>query len=152
MSTTRDELRALIEEAQDSPVEPMEIPEWGGTFYLRTLGGDERDDYENWLAGRGVGRGNGNSRDLVGLRAKWASLCLGDSNGERLFGDDEISILAAKNGMVLERIRAEGMRFNGYSSSEVDEMVGNSSGGTNADSGFVSPDTSDAPSESANVA
>jgi hypothetical protein len=86
--------------ANDLPREAVEIPEWGGTVYVRALNGDERDALERMV-----------TTDKVS-RAAIAALCVVDESGKRLFSSDDLPALAAKHGGALERIVNAAMRFN----------------------------------------
>ena len=135
-----------IKAAQDRPTKPIEIPEWDCTVHLRTLGGKERDLVETWTFEVEKGL-------APNFRARFALLVLGHEDGSRIFKDDELPVLEEKNGRVLELIRDEGMKFNGYTEDEIKEMEKNSESGQSSDSGASSPSPSeDAPSKNSEAA
>ena len=95
--------RDMILAADDLPREEVEIPEWGGSVYVRVLTGGERDQLERMIA-----------KDSVS-RAAIAALCLVDATGARLFTDADVEKLAQKNGGALEKIVTAALRFNAIS-------------------------------------
>lgn len=95
---TADEIR----KAQDIQIEPLEIPEWGGTVYTRTISGTGRDELERAIAEKTPG---GKSRvSQVNLRARVAVRVLCDSTGNLLFKPEDAEELGKKSGKALERI------------------------------------------------
>jgi hypothetical protein len=93
---TRDAILGL----DDLPREEVNIPEWGGSVYVRALTGAERDQLERMI-----------SKDSVS-RAAIAALCVVDAKGERLFSAKDVDKLATKHGSALERIVSAALRFN----------------------------------------
>lgn len=120
-------IRDQILNADDLPTRALEVPEWGCTIHLRSLTGAERDGFEGWLADQ--------KRSPRDLRARFAALVIGDEKGERVFTDADIPRIANKSARALERIRAEGMTWIGYTEEEIKEIEGNSESVTSADSG-----------------
>lgn len=94
-------LRETILANQSVRTEPLEIPEWNCTVYLRILSGTERDTYETSI-----------SRGTENLRARFSVLVLADEAGRRLFRDEDAAELGKKDATVLDRIFDEGYRFN----------------------------------------
>ena len=86
--------RDAIKKAQDWKLEKVEVPEWGGDVYLRTLSGTERDLFEDGYA----------DQKMKNFRARFLALSLCDDNGERLYGDDEAAELGTKSSVVLNRL------------------------------------------------
>lgn len=109
--------------SDDRKVMPFEVPEWGGTIYLRQMKGKERDGFDASLMK------DGKPRNFVNLRARFAVLVMSDSSGKRLFDDGAAGSLGEKNAGILDRIYDAGRKFNGYDLEEdddgVDELEGN---------------------------
>lgn len=137
--------RDAILSASDSKVEPLAVPEWGGTVYIRTITGGERDGVEYALSkDPATGRYRQDN-----FRAYFAMLVLCDESGSRLFKLQDIPALAKKNGAALERVVEAALKLNRFSEDDVEEMTKNSSSIQDEDSGSDLPDTLDAASESA---
>jgi len=137
--------RDTILSITDSKLEPLEIPEWGGTIYIRTITGGERDGVEYALS---EDPKTGNRRQQ-NFRAYFVSLVACDESGKRLFKNQDIPALAQKSGAAIERIVDAGLKLNNFKAADVEEMTKNSSSTQDADSGSDSQDTLGAASESA---
>lgn len=108
--------------ADDLKLLRHEVPEWGGHVYVRTLGGDERDLFEQSFLDA-----QGNRKQIVhNIRAGLLARTLADQRGNRLFTDKQIAQLGRKNAKVLDRLFGLSQRMNGLSDSDIEEMVKNS--------------------------
>lgn len=105
-------LRDLILNANDKPLTPVEVPEWGCVVYLRPLSGLQRAGLVKAVAGGAVAYGP----------ALVAVLC--DEDGSQLFGLEDIEAINNKCGMVLERLSAMVVSMNGLAPQAV-EAAGN---------------------------
>jgi len=103
---TRDAIFA----AKDLPLEPVEVPEWGGTVYVRTMSGVERDNFDTKVMRRSR---NGADFDIKGLRVQVVILTACNEEGELLFSDKDNEELSKKNSLVLDRICNAARRVNG---------------------------------------
>jgi len=110
-----------ILEADDLPREEITVSEWGGTVWIQTLTGTQRDDFEQtMLASREE------KRKLSNVRARLCALCIVDADGERLFENADVQALGHKSGTVLDRIFEACRKLNGFSDADVKELEGNS--------------------------
>lgn len=102
---TRDAINAV---AKTAPVE-FNVPEWGGTVLLRYLPASAKDAYEMWAADiqRRLGL-----KAVKDFRSKLVSLCLVDSEGKRLFNDDQIAELAKQPAFIIDRLYQECEKMN----------------------------------------
>ena len=107
--------------SDDRRVEAVEVPEWGGPAYVRTLKGSERDAWEISLTSK-----DGKTIDRRNARAKFASLVLCDAQGVRLFTEAEAGALGEKSSAALNRIWDAGTRINGIGDEAVAELEKNS--------------------------
>lgn len=98
--------------ADDLPKERVNVPEWGGDVYVRTMTGTDRDAFEASLIGKD-GR-------LENVRARLVSLTICSESGDRLFTDDEISSLGNKSAKALDRLFAVSQRLNGIGAEQVE--------------------------------
>jgi len=104
--------RDAIKKAQDWKLEKVEVPEWGGDVYLKTLSGTERDLFEDGYA----------DQKMKNFRARFLALSLCDDNGERLYGDDEASELGTKSSVVLNRLFDKAWALNAFRTEDVDAL------------------------------
>ncbi len=134
MGTLRDQILA----AEDLPREEVKTDEWGPfgvpSVFVRGLTSKERDDWEMSLTVAGPdGTRIANPR-LKNMRAGFVVNVLVDENGERIFADKDVELLAAKNAAVIDRLWDVGRRLSGMDTqaeanpSEGDQGDGNSSG------------------------
>ncbi len=133
MILNRDQILTAV----DQKVEPVEVPEWGGTVLVRGLTGAERDGYEAEMVSR---RGKKVEFNLQNARAKLCARSIVDEHGVRLFNDDEDMLaLGKKNAAALERVFEVARRLSGLTEDDVEELTKNSGSGQSADSGTRSP-------------
>lgn len=107
--------RDLILKANDLPIEPIEVPEWGGTVYVRTMDGSERDRFDATIIKRSR---KDDTFDTAGLRADIVVLTVCDESGNLMFSDDDRMALLKKNAAVLDRICAKARKMNGILDTE----------------------------------
>ena len=103
MSLSREQILA----AQDMTRVEVAVPEWGGSVFVRTMSGTDRDAFERFASDQ-VKEGNAGK----GLRAYMVSLCAVDDSGAHLFTADDVAALTEKNGAALERIATAAMTLN----------------------------------------
>lgn len=109
-----------IRERQKFPIERVEIPEWGGCVFVRTLKAGEGDAYEESL------RNSKGKSSLRGARAKLVVLCACDESGRRLFDDSHVEEISNWPKGPVDRIVEVAMRLNRMAREEVEDLVGNS--------------------------
>ena len=114
--------RETILAANDLKPETVEVPEWGGSVYVRMLTGSERDAFEQSIV---TGRGKNRTTVMENIRARLCVLCLCDESGGRLFSDDDIDALGDKSAAALDRLFAVAQRVNGLSGEDVEDLAGN---------------------------
>ena len=117
--------RDAILGAEDLVTEQVEVPEWGGIVYLRTMTGAERDAWEERQL---VGRGRSRRVNLENIRASLVAQVVMDAEGNRLFARADIPALGAKSARALDRIFAAAQRLNGLTAEDIEELAGNSPG------------------------
>lgn len=125
--------RAQILDAEDLKTEVVATPEWGGSVIVRCLTGIERDAYE---AGIVASSGSATAEyNLTNLRAKLVARTVVDERGRRLFSDEDVVALGAKNASVLDRVFSVAQRLSGLSVADVDALVEQLGNDPSADSG-----------------
>lgn len=124
--------RAEILAADDLPRELVDVPEWGGSVYVRGLTAMERSEFENLMLGlenRRIKVGKSDDMtiqmDMRVLRVRLSALCMVDEKGNRLFGDDEVEELGRKSADALNRIFVVAQRLSGMTADDVEDAAGN---------------------------
>lgn len=115
--------RQQILAADDHRREPLDVPEWGGTVYVRTLTGNEIDRLQATMQ-----QTNGKSRrqNLDNFRARLAIATVCDENGGDLFQVGDVAALALKSAKPLTRVFNLAIKLNGISEDDVEELTKNS--------------------------
>jgi hypothetical protein len=113
MSLTRDQILA----ADDLPREAVDVPEWGGRVFVRTLNGLQRDGFETAV------KDKAKVETLVILAVR--TVC--DETGNLLFSDADVAALLEKNADVVLRICEVALRVNAINKTDIDELEKNSS-------------------------
>ena len=118
--------------AQDAEPVAVEVPEWGGTVYVRPMSAGSRDRWEGDLLDRAEKRKQSITAAVENLRAVFLSKCLCDQDGGLLFGSDDIEALAAKSYRAVDRAYDKAQTINGLTEADVQELEKNSGGGRRA--------------------
>lgn len=108
--------RDQILECSDLKKEEVQVPEWGGSVFVREMSGEDRDAWEASLINE---KGTTN---LKNIRARLAAFCIVDENGNRIFTDDDIELLGKKSGKALERVTAACQKINKLTNKELEEV------------------------------
>ncbi len=127
--------KSAILGAVDLRTEDVFVPAWGGTVRIRTMSGQERDEFRAATAPT-----EGQTGIAVGKfsAALLAATCI-DADGARLFSIADIDALLAKSAASLDAPAAVAVRLNGLAGGAVEAAEKNSESGQSADSGFDSP-------------
>ena len=125
--------KSAILGASDLKNEDVAVPAWGGTVRIRTMTGQERDEFRASIATAegepGVPIGKFSAALLV-------ATCV-DESGARLFTADDMAALQAKAAASLDAPAAVAMRLNGLGAGAVEAAEKNSVSGQSVDSGSV---------------
>lgn len=106
----------------DRAIELVEVPEWGGAVYVRSLSGAERDQFEASIVQR---NGKDTRTNLRNLRARLVVLAACDEDGAALFRAEDVQALGAKNAAPLDRLFSVAQRLSGLRDNDVQEMAEN---------------------------
>ncbi len=117
--------------ADDLPREMVEVPEWGGRLWVRSMTGLERDAYEASLLQGGE---KDQAARMKNLRARLVALTAVNEKGERLFAETDVPALGAKSAKALNRVADASLRMNGIGAADVEELAGNLEPGPTATS------------------
>lgn len=115
---TRDEILA----ATDRQMELVEVPEWGGAVYIRSLTADERDEFEESLLEQNKRTKKQDVR-LRQARAKLVSRAACDDKGVRLFSERDVVALGAKNAAAMDRLFDKASELSGIREADLEELV-----------------------------
>jgi len=105
---------------KDISIEEIDVPEWGGSVYVKGMNGTERDTFEASIVQQ---RGKNASVNMANIRAKLAAQTICNENGERLFTDADIKALGKKSAAALQRVFDIAQKLSGISGDDVDELA-----------------------------
>jgi hypothetical protein len=129
VSLTRDQILQLTGKRN---IQEINIPEWGGTVYVRELTGRERDKFETSVLSS---NGNNSKTNAENLRARLVVLSVVDENGTRLFSDEDAKTVGNLGVKGLQRAFVMAQRLSGLSDEEIEELTVKLGEGQSADSG-----------------
>lgn len=111
--------RDSILAAADLPRREVQVPEWGGSVYVRSMTGDERDAWEQWLLDTKDGKRR--------IRARYCALVMVDGKGERLFSDtdQDVEALGKKSAAALDKVFSAALSLNGMNAEDQEALEGN---------------------------
>lgn len=113
-----------ILQARDVVKEMLEVPEWGGAIYVRSISAAERGLIEEGAAKFKESKGK-NDTFARTFTVKMVSMAVCDENGQRLFEDKDIALLQQKNAAVISRIAEVAQRLSGFSKQDLEELEKN---------------------------
>ena len=116
--------KADILAVNDRVTELVEVPEWGGSVYVRTMSAAERDREERRIYD--AQQGKKGSEAMANFRARFLALTLVDEQGTPLFTMREVDQLAEKSFAVVSRLFEVSQRINGVTKEEMEAIEGNS--------------------------
>ena len=119
--------KSLIMSARDVTLEEVQVSEWGGSVWLKTLSGTERDIFEDGYA----------ADKMKAFRPRFLVLALCNENGDRLFTDAEVAELGKKSSVVLNRLFDAGWKLNALREEDTDALGEGSPSDQSADSTSV---------------
>jgi hypothetical protein len=116
--------RDWILKKEDLEKELVEVPEWGGSVWIRCMTASERDAWEASVVTMDA-KGKQQKPDLRNLRAKLVVRCACDEAGERLFQDADVEAVGEKSAAAIDRLYSVAARLSKISKADEDEMLGN---------------------------
>lgn len=95
---------------------PLIIPEWAGaTIYLYRLSGRDKDRWET-LCTADLRAGESHHR------GRFVCMVLRDEAGEKIFSEEDYSIVEAEHGAILERIMTASAAYNDLMPADIEEL------------------------------
>lgn len=118
LALTRDAILAV----DDLIREEVRMPEWGGTVWVRSLTGAERDAWEMlaFTVEDGIAKANEDN-----VRARLAALTVCDEKGDLIFTIEDIEALGQKSATAMNRLYDAASRVNAVSNADIEELAGN---------------------------
>ncbi len=110
--------RADILAADDLKKIQVEVPEWGGSVYVRTMTGNDRDKFEDYCYSK-------TDKSVAGIMQLLLSMTLVDEFGVRLFNEDEIKVLGEKSAAPLSRLFEKARELNALNEKDVKDLEKN---------------------------
>ena len=124
------DFRKRLMGANDTKVQPIEVPEWGGTYYVRVLDGKSREAFEEALSAE---------QRMKNFRARFLVLALCDEDGKQFLADADIDALNERNAVVLNRVFEQAWTINAFTKEAVDALGEGSPAVPSGDSSSASP-------------
>jgi len=106
--------------ASDSKINQVEIPEWGGTIFVKTMSGIERDKFESDHT-----RLKKTGQELYNFRARFAVCVVCDQEGTLLFKAEDAEKIGCKSAKSLDRIFEAASAMNGMTAEDVETLEKN---------------------------
>lgn len=113
--------RNQILDAKDLKTEEVEVPEWGGSVLIRSLTGEQRDEYETSMFT--MKKDGSPSANMANVRARLAMLCIVNEDGEQMFNKNDIKLLGRKSAVALERVNGAAQKLNAISDEDIEELA-----------------------------
>ena len=111
--------REAILGVEDVTTEVVDVPEWGGSVFVRVMSAGERDNFEESSVNRD------GTPNLVNYRARFAAMVICDHEGTPQFTPEDVSALALKNANALDRILEAGLRVNALAKDSIEALEKN---------------------------
>jgi len=105
--------------SNDFDIKKINIPEWGGDVYIKTMSGSARDTWELYAQSEIEKTSN------VNMRAKMCVLTLCDEKGKLLFDDKQVSNLGQKSAKALDRVYSKAVELNKITAEEIEVIEKN---------------------------
>lgn len=110
-----------ILEAKDIKVEEVEVPEWGGSVFIKVMNATQRDEFETFVYNRQ------DQKDLRGMRVLLCKLCICDAEGKQMFtSDSDEKALTNKAGSALMIVFQAAQKLNALRPDDVGGIEENS--------------------------
>lgn len=124
---SRDEIFSKAEQLKKREVN---IPEWGGTVFVRELTGLERDA---WELSNARAQEKGRLVDGRSIRAKLIAKVVVDEKGDHVFSDNDVVRLGKTGAKALDRIYDVAVELSGLREDAAEEVAKNSPSGQQDD-------------------
>lgn len=116
MSLSRDDILKV----QDIRIEEVDVPEWGGTVFVKGMTGTERDLFETSIVET---KGKNTRVNMRNIRAKLVVHSACDAEGGLLFTIKDVDALGKKSAAALQRVFDKASQLSGISEKDVEELA-----------------------------
>lgn len=113
---TREDILA----AQDTTIEQVEVPEWGGVVCVRSLSAYDRDKLEASMLQQ---KGKTRTVTLEDFSAKLFAAAVCDESGKLIFTEGDVPALSKKSAAALRRVLEVAQRLSGMSEEDVTKLT-----------------------------
>lgn len=107
--------------ADDLKTKDVPVPEWNGEVRIRTLTGEQRDDYEASMIE--MKKDGTPKRNVKNVRARLVALCIVNERGEQVFNPSDIVQLGRKSAAALDRVATACQELNAFSDEDIEELA-----------------------------
>jgi len=131
--------RDAIVNIKDCKVTAVEVPEWGGTVYLRKWTGKDRSFFLSKSIRESDDGAGVNWDTLFDNQVLVVALSLSDENGAKLFSasQEDLEILSSKDGNVIQMLYQEALILNGLAKKSLENAAKNLNPVQNEDSTLI---------------
>ena len=112
--------RDQIDAAQDVAMEPVDVPEWGGSVMVKGLNARQLGQYQQSLI---VGSGRQSRAEIKGARERLLVLTVCDEAGVLLFSADDMRMLARKSAKAVDRVYDVAAKLSGITEEQAARAV-----------------------------
>ena len=95
-----------------------EVPEWGGTVWIKRMSCREAEEYQDWLMENSAEDG---TMRMLNMRAALLAVVLCNESGERLFAGDDINALGDLDSSVMHRLFLRAKQINSILESAIED-------------------------------
>ena len=110
-----------IKDADDRPLEPFEVLEWGGLIYLKPLSGEQMVEVARLVDESQKKPGGESSDEQLKFTLKLCGECIVDETERKVFTGKEIEVLYEKNFGVVQRIGRKILDMHGMTDQGMEE-------------------------------
>lgn len=106
------DLRKRLLGANDIKVQPIDIPAWGGTYYLRVISGKARESFEDSYS----------QEKMKNFRLRFLVLTLCDEDGKPILSDADMDALGERSSVEINRVFDAAWKLNAFTQEAVDAL------------------------------
>lgn len=106
------DLRKRLLSANDIKVAPIDIPAWGGTYYLRVISGKARESFEESYS----------QEKMKNFRLRFLVLTLCDEDGKPILSDADMDALGERSSVEINRVFDAAWKLNAFTQEAVDAL------------------------------
>jgi len=106
------DLRNRLLNANDIKVQSLDIPAWGGTYYLRVISGKAREHFEESYS----------QEKMKNFRLRFLVLTLCDEAGKPILSDADMDALGERSSVEINRVFDAAWKLNAFTQEAVDAL------------------------------